>query len=51
MEKCGVEVPQDAAGEPAHCIEIDPSFALDAEELRRKLPADFKVTGDVLLRR
>lgn len=51
MEKCGVEVPHDAAGEPAYCIEIDPCFALDAEELRKKVPADFKVTGDVLLRR
>ena len=49
LETCGVDVPRDDSGDPTCRIEIDPRFALDAEELRRKLPADFRVGGDVLL--
>lgn len=47
---CGVAVPRDADGAPAVRIEIDPCYALDAEQLKEKLPSDFKVEGDVLLK-
>jgi len=49
LEACGVVVPRDGAGVPLHRIEIDPCFASAPEDLKRKLPADFRVTNDVLL--
>jgi UDP-N-acetylglucosamine/UDP-N-acetylgalactosamine diphosphorylase len=33
-----------------HAVEISPLFALDADELRQKIPQDFKVTGPTYLR-
>jgi len=50
LERAGVTVPKDEAGESIYKIEIDPCFAVDPEELRMKLPRDFKVGGDVLLK-
>jgi len=50
LEECGVNVPKDETGQAAHAIEIDPCYALGAEELRRKLGAEFQFAGDVLLR-
>jgi len=38
LEAAGVAVPRDAAGDVAVPIEISPLYALDAEELRRRLP-------------
>jgi UDP-N-acetylglucosamine/UDP-N-acetylgalactosamine diphosphorylase len=39
LESAGVEVPRGPDGEPRYDIEIDPRFALDADELRARLPA------------
>jgi len=50
LEACGVNVPSDAAGIPIHRIEIDPCYALTADELRQKLPSDFSLEGDVFLK-
>ncbi len=50
FEACGVSVPRDADGTPTVLIEIDPCYALNAEGLKAKLPPDFKIDGDVLLR-
>ncbi len=38
LAACGVSVPYDPDGEPALPLEISPRFALDAEDLRRRLP-------------
>ena len=43
LENAGARVPRDPAGRPAGPIEISPLFALDAAELREKLPPSFKV--------
>ena len=37
LEACGVSVPRSALGEPEVPIEISPSFALDAEDLKDRL--------------
>ncbi len=50
FEACGVSVPRNADGNPGVLIEIDPCYALNAEDLKANLPADFKIEGDVLLR-
>jgi UDP-N-acetylglucosamine/UDP-N-acetylgalactosamine diphosphorylase len=50
LEAAGVVVPRGPGGEPAHAIEIDPLFALDAAELKGRLPRGFSVSGPVLLR-
>lgn len=50
FEQCGIKVPRGRAGDPEHLIEIDPCFAVDAAELRRKLPAQFRIKGNVVLR-
>ncbi len=49
LEAAGAQVPRDAEGEPCYRIEIDPCFALDAEDLRSKLGGGFAVDGDLLL--
>jgi UDP-N-acetylglucosamine/UDP-N-acetylgalactosamine diphosphorylase len=41
LEEAGVRVPRDAAGNVDGAIEISPLFALDANELKRKLPEGF----------
>ena len=43
LETAGARVPRDADGKPAGPIEISPLFALDADELRKKLPPEFEV--------
>ncbi|MBU0639540.1 MAG: UTP--glucose-1-phosphate uridylyltransferase [Planctomycetes bacterium] len=37
LEACGCRVPRDAAGEPATDLEINPAYALDADDLRSQL--------------
>jgi len=49
LESIGVSVPRDDQGAPAYPLEISPLFALDAEELARKLPAGYRVEKAVLL--
>jgi UDP-N-acetylglucosamine/UDP-N-acetylgalactosamine diphosphorylase len=49
LEACGVTVPRDSSGDPRVGIEIDPRFALSAQELAERLPRDFKVGDEVLL--
>jgi UDP-N-acetylglucosamine/UDP-N-acetylgalactosamine diphosphorylase len=39
LEAAGVAVPRDAEGNACGLVEISPLFALDAEELRQRLPA------------
>ncbi len=43
LEAAGITVPVDADGRPACAIEISPTYALDAEALAEKLPADLKL--------
>ncbi len=47
LDECDVHYPVEEDGTPAIRIEISPLTALDADELRHKLPDDFSVTGDV----
>ncbi len=42
LEDAGVALPRDSDGQPDGLVEISPLFALDAEELKRKLPPSFK---------
>ncbi len=50
FDACGVTVPRDADGNPVVRIEIDPCYARNAEVLKARLPAGYKIEGDVLLR-
>lgn len=50
LESCGVTVPRLPAGDPAFPIEIDPRYASCPDELRDRLPKDFKVEGPVWLK-
>ena len=49
LESCGVEVPRDSGGHPLYPIEISPLYALDAAELKRKLPDRLEIDGPMLL--
>lgn len=49
MEACGIDVERDAAGVPIHKIEIDPCFALGADDLAKALGEDFVFDADLLL--
>lgn len=49
LEQCGIKVPRDGEGRPRTKIEISPLFALEAQELARKLPANFKLEEEVYL--
>jgi UDP-N-acetylglucosamine/UDP-N-acetylgalactosamine diphosphorylase len=49
LESAGVKIPRDANGEPKVRIEISPLFALDAEELARKITRDLRVQEDLYL--
>lgn len=49
FDACGIKVQRKPNGTPAHKIEIDPCYALDADDLKRRLPKGFTVTGDVNL--
>ena len=48
LEAAGVTVPRGDDGEPVD-VEIDPRFALDAEELAEVLPLGFRVEGPTVL--
>jgi UDP-N-acetylglucosamine/UDP-N-acetylgalactosamine diphosphorylase len=48
LAAAGAGVPRDGDGEPVD-LEIDPRFALDADELARRLPAGFAVTGPTVI--
>lgn len=50
LETIGVAVPRGDDGEPSSAIEIDACYALGPEDLRERLPAGFRVEGDVLLK-
>lgn len=49
LEAAGCPVPRDAAGQPAFPIEISPLFALDTEELRRRIRQPLAITGPLCL--
>jgi UDP-N-acetylglucosamine/UDP-N-acetylgalactosamine diphosphorylase len=49
LESCGVVVPRNTDGEPLYKIEIDPCFAMNADDLKKNLKKGFKITGDLLL--
>lgn len=49
LEAAGVSVPRDAAGHVQGRIEIGPLYALDAAELRSKLPRPMRFTGELYL--
>jgi len=49
LEAARITVPRGADGEPRWRIEIDPCFAIDADELGRKLGDGFAFDGDLLL--
>ena len=49
LDACGVKVPRDVNGVPTVKIEIDACYARSAEDLRKALPKNFKISGDVLL--
>ncbi len=49
LEAAGVKVPRHDNGVPVYPIEISPLFAEGPEELHRKLPAGFRVTGPTVL--
>ncbi|MBN2301336.1 MAG: UDPGP type 1 family protein [Lentisphaerae bacterium] len=48
--KCGVNVPRKANGDLLFKLEIDPCFALNADDLANRLPEQFSVTEDTVLR-
>lgn len=48
LEAAGARVPRDADGEPVD-LEIDPRYALDAEELARRLPAGTVIDAPAVL--
>lgn len=45
LERAGIEVPRDACGNVAVPLEISPLFALDAEELTKKVDRRMKIDG------
>lgn len=49
FDACGIEVARDGNGNPVHKLEIDPCYALNAGELKEKLPVGFALSGDVYL--
>jgi UDP-N-acetylglucosamine/UDP-N-acetylgalactosamine diphosphorylase len=49
LAEAEIHVPRDREGRPAHPVEISPLYALDAEELQAKAPADLNVEGPLYL--
>jgi len=49
LESCGVTVPRGSDGRPQYPIEISPLYALDAGQLKRKLPDRLAINGPLLL--
>ncbi len=48
LQKAGVRIPRDPHGNLSVLIEISPLYALDADELARRLPKGFKIAGPEL---
>ena len=42
-------VPRDADGDPTVDIEVDPRYALDAEQLAERIPPGFRIDGPLFL--
>lgn len=49
LEACGVDVPRGDDGRSLYPIEISPLYALDADELKGKLPDRLRIDGPLLL--
>lgn len=49
LEKAGANIERDATGRPKAKIEISPLYALDAEELTRKIPPGLRVENALYL--
>src|SRR5439155_3645452 len=49
LEKAGVAVPKKDNGDVTFPLEISPLFALDAEELARKVSADLQIRGPLYI--
>ncbi len=49
LERAGVAVPRDTDGDPTVDIEVDPRYALDAEELAERIPSGLRVDGPLVL--
>jgi UDP-N-acetylglucosamine/UDP-N-acetylgalactosamine diphosphorylase len=49
LEQCGVQVPRSSSGEPVYRIEIDPVYALTAEDLNDRVSRDLDISGDLFL--
>lgn len=49
LDAAGVTVPRDAAGDPTVDIEIDPRYALDADQLAERIPPGFLIDGPLFL--
>lgn len=49
LEYAGVAVPRDADGDPTVDIEVDPRYALDAEELAERIPPGLRIDGPLVL--
>lgn len=47
MAACGIAVPRKPDGSLVHLIDIDPCFALDATDLKQRLPPGFAWSGDL----
>jgi UDP-N-acetylglucosamine/UDP-N-acetylgalactosamine diphosphorylase len=50
LEGAGVKVPRRSDGEPEYSLEISPLYAIDQEELQRKVDKELRIQGPVLLR-
>jgi UDP-N-acetylglucosamine/UDP-N-acetylgalactosamine diphosphorylase len=49
LEQASIQVPRDAQGSPAVPLEISPLYALDADELARKVDRNLKIAGPTYL--
>jgi UDP-N-acetylglucosamine/UDP-N-acetylgalactosamine diphosphorylase len=49
LQRAGFELPRRANGDVAIPVEISPLFAMDAEELSRRLPPSWRLQGDSVL--
>lgn len=49
LEQAGVSVPRDPGGDPTVDIEVDPRYALDAEELAGRIPTGLRIDGPLVL--
>ena len=49
LESAGVTLPRDRSGQVGIGLEIDPLMAIDAAELKDRLPGDLQVKEDTFL--